>query len=163
MAFTAIDESLETAGLEEIMRLLPHRYPFLLVDKIINIDGINSAVGIKNVTFNEPHFMGHFPGTPIMPGVLIIEGLAQTAGAIGIRSLGLDSPAFVYFMTIDAAKFRKPVVPADVLEYHVRLIKRRGNICRYGCLAKVEDETVAEAEVTAMLSPPEAKSRSAQE
>jgi len=145
--------TLEAVELDEIMQILPHRYPFLLIDRIVDIDGGKSAVGIKNVTANEPHFQGHFPGKPVMPGVLIIEGMAQTAGAIGIRELGLDKPALVYFMTIDNAKFRRPVVPGDVLEYHVDLVKKRGMICRYACVAKVGDEKVAEAEVTAMLSP----------
>jgi len=157
MTHTHVDGSLDSADLADILKALPHRYPMLLVDRIVNIDGLDSAVGIKNVTYNEPHFMGHFPGNPIMPGVLIIEGLAQTAGAIGIKSLGMDKPALVYFMSIDKAKFRKPVVPGDVLEYHVRLIKRRGSICRYECIAKVVGETVAEAELTAMLSPNDAK------
>ena len=149
-------KTLATAELTDVLKLLPHRYPMLLVDRIIEIDGLESAIGIKNVTFNEPHFQGHFPGNPIMPGVLIIEGLAQTAGAIGIASLGLDKPAFVYFMSIDKAKFRKPVTPGDVLEYHVRLVKRRGSVCKYETVAKVDGETVAEAELTAMLQPPEA-------
>lgn len=157
MTETNTDGALGTADLADILKALPHRYPMLLVDRIVDIDGLDSAIGIKNVTYNEPHFMGHFPGNPIMPGVLIIEGLAQTAGAIGIRSLGMDKPALVYFMSIDKAKFRKPVVPGDVLEYHVRLIKRRGSICRYECIARVGDETVAEAELTAMLSPDDAK------
>ncbi|WP_306025562.1 3-hydroxyacyl-ACP dehydratase FabZ [Oceaniradius stylonematis] len=157
MTHTSVDEALDTADLADILKALPHRYPMLLVDRIVNIDGLDSAVGIKNVTYNEPHFMGHFPGNPIMPGVLIIEGLAQTAGAIGIKSLGMDKPALVYFMSIDKAKFRKPVVPGDVLEYHVRLIKRRGSICRYECIAKVAGDMVAEAELTAMLSPNDAK------
>lgn len=145
--------TLENADLDEVMRLLPHRYPFLLVDRIINIDGNKSAVGIKNVTFNEPHFQGHFPGKPVMPGVLIIEGMAQTSGAIGLRALDLGEPALVFFMTIDNAKFRKPVVPGDILEYHVNLIKMRRNICRYACVAMVGGEKVAEAEVSAMLAP----------
>lgn len=145
--------TLETADLDEVMQLLPHRYPFLLVDRIINIDGNKSAVGIKNVTFNEPHFQGHFPGKPVMPGVLIIEGMAQTSGAIGLRALNLGEPALVFFMTIDKAKFRRPVVPGDILEYHVDLIKMRRNICRYACVAKVGGEKVAEAEVSAMLAP----------
>lgn len=148
-----LNPELHSADLHEIMKLLPHRYPLLLVDKIVNIDANKSAVGIKNVTFNEPHFQGHFPGQPIMPGVLIIEGMAQTAGAIGIRNLGFEKPALVYFMTIDRAKFRRPVVPGDVLEYHVTLIKQRGSICRYDCIAMVGDEKVAEAEVAAMLQP----------
>lgn len=150
--------ALEAVELAEIMQILPHRYPFLLIDRIVDIDGGDSAVGIKNVTANEPHFQGHFPGKPIMPGVLIIEGMAQTAGAIGIRALGLDKPALVYFMTIDNAKFRRPVVPGDVLEYHVKLVKKRGMICRYSCAAMVGDEKVAEAEVTAMLSPEDSES-----
>jgi 3-hydroxyacyl-[acyl-carrier-protein] dehydratase len=144
---------LETLDLLQIMELLPHRYPFLLVDKIVGIDGDRSAVGIKNVTSNEPHFQGHFPSRPIMPGVLIIEGMAQTAGAIGIKELGKDKPALIYFMTIDNAKFRRPVVPGDVLEYHVNLVKKRGMICKYACVAMVGKEKVAEAEVVAMLSP----------
>lgn len=151
--------SLEAVELADIMQLLPHRYPFLLIDRIVDIDGGNSAVGIKNVTANEPHFQGHFPGKPIMPGVLIIEGMAQTAGAIGIRDLGLDKPALVYFMTIDNAKFRRPVVPGDVLEYHVRMVRKRGMICRYACVAMVGSEKVAEADVTAMLSPEDPESR----
>ena len=148
---------LESADLHEIMRLLPHRYPLLLVDRIYDIDRDISAVGIKNVTFNEPHFQGHFPDEPIMPGVLIIEGMAQTAGAIGIRNLGTDKPALVYFMTIDKAKFRKPVVPGDVLEYHVKQVKKRNSICKYECVAIVRGERVAEAEVQAMLSPEDKK------
>ncbi|EHK74428.1 (3R)-hydroxymyristoyl-ACP dehydratase, partial [Sinorhizobium meliloti CCNWSX0020] len=103
---------LGTADIQEILRLLPHRYPFLLVDRIIEIDDDNSAIGIKNVTANEPHFTGHFPEKPIMPGVLLIEGMAQTAGAICARKTGIGSN-LVYFMTIDNARFRKPVVPGD--------------------------------------------------
>lgn len=148
---------LQTADLREIKRLLPHRYPMLLVDKVIDIDADRSAIGIKNVTSNEPHFEGHFPEEPIMPGVLIIEGMAQTAGIIGLKNAGSDKPALVYFMTIDGAKFRKPVVPGDVLEYHVRLLKKRGSICKYECIAKVRGEKVAEAEVQAMLQVPEDK------
>ncbi|QKV18107.1 3-hydroxyacyl-ACP dehydratase FabZ [Oricola thermophila] len=150
--------TLEAMELAEIMRILPHRYPFLLIDRIIEIDGGNSAIGIKNVTANEPYFQGHFPGKPIMPGVLMIEGMAQTAGAIGIRAQGFDRPALVYFMTIDNAKFRRPVVPGDVVEYHVQLTKRRGTICRYNCVAIVRGEKVAEADVAAMLSPEEPES-----
>ncbi|TCD13207.1 3-hydroxyacyl-ACP dehydratase FabZ [Oricola cellulosilytica] len=153
----APDTTLESVDLLEIMELLPHRYPFLLIDRIVDIESDKSAVGIKNVTANEPHFQGHFPGRPIMPGVLMIEGMAQTAGAIGIRALGLDKPALVYFMTIDNAKFRRPVVPGDVVEYHVKLVKKRGTVCRYACVAMVGSEKVAEAEVAAMLSPDDAE------
>jgi len=127
--------TLETADILEIMKLLPHRYPFLLVDRIIEIDGDNSAIGIKNVTANEPQFMGHFPGAPIMPGVLLIEGMAQTAGAICARVSG-QSGNLVYFMTIDNARFRKPVVPGDRVEFHVAKVKQRGNIWKFHCASQ---------------------------
>ncbi|UIJ73765.1 3-hydroxyacyl-ACP dehydratase FabZ [Aurantimonas sp. HBX-1] len=145
--------ALESVDIMEILELLPHRYPFLMVDRIIAIDGDRSAVGIKNVTANEPHFLGHFPGAPVMPGVLIIEGMAQTAGAICTRATGKGVPQLVYFMTIDNAKFRKPVVPGDRLEYHVTQTKKRGNIWKFDCVARVEDTKVAEASVSAMLVP----------
>ncbi|MGE6740141.1 3-hydroxyacyl-ACP dehydratase FabZ [Allorhizobium pseudoryzae] len=138
----------------EIMKLLPHRYPFLLVDRIIDIDGDNSAVGIKNVTVNEPHFTGHFPEQPIMPGVLLIEAMAQTAGAICARKQG-EGGKLVYFMTIDNARFRKPVVPGDRVEIHVVKQKQRGNIWKFHCEAKVEGALVAEADVGAMIRPKE--------
>ncbi|RFC62414.1 3-hydroxyacyl-[acyl-carrier-protein] dehydratase FabZ [Fulvimarina endophytica] len=150
-----VPQALESADIFKIMQLLPHRYPFLMVDRIIEIDGDRSAIGIKNVTANEPHFMGHFPGNPVMPGVLIIEGMAQTAGAICAHNKGEDSPSVVYFMTIDNAKFRKPVLPGDRLEYHVVQAKRRGNIWKFDCVAKVDGGKVAEATVSAMLVPPE--------
>ncbi|MCX8997631.1 3-hydroxyacyl-ACP dehydratase FabZ [Rhizobiaceae bacterium BDR2-2] len=142
--------TLETADILEIMKLLPHRYPFLLVDRIIEIDGDNSAIGIKNVTANEPQFMGHFPGAPIMPGVLLIEGMAQTAGAICARVSG-HSGNLVYFMTIDNARFRKPVVPGDRVEFHVTKIRQRGNIWKFHCDAKVDSTLVAEADYSAMI------------
>lgn len=153
----AAASSLDSLDILGLMRLLPHRYPFLLVDRIIEIDDDNSAIGIKNVTANEPHFQGHFPEQPVMPGVLIIEAMAQTAGAICIRSTGEDRPSLVYFMTIDNAKFRRPVVPGDCLEIHVRKLKQRGNIWRFACEAIVGDAKVAEAEISAMMSPKPAK------
>ncbi len=142
---------LGVADIADLLKLLPHRYPFLLVDKIVRIDADNAAVGIKNVTFNEPHFLGHFPGHPVMPGVLIIEAMAQTAGAICIRNERAEQASLVYFMTIDNAKFRKPVVPGDRLELHVRKLKRRGNIWRFACEGQVEGAKVAEAEISAMM------------
>ena len=142
--------TLETADILEVMKLLPHRYPFLLVDRIIEIDGDNSAIGIKNVTANEPQFMGHFPGAPIMPGVLLIEGMSQTAGAICARASG-QSGNLVYFMTIDNARFRKPVIPGDRVEFHVVKIKQRGNIWKFHCDAKVDGTLVAEADYSAMI------------
>jgi 3-hydroxyacyl-[acyl-carrier-protein] dehydratase len=112
-----------------------------------------SAVGIKNVTINEPHFQGHFPGQPVMPGVLIVEAMAQTAGAICIHGQKSQSPSLVYFMTIDNAKFRKPVVPGDQLRIHVRKLKQRNTIWRFACEATVDGVKVAEAEISAMMTP----------
>ncbi len=143
--------TLYSADIKKILELLPHRYPFLLVDRIVDIDGDNSAIGIKNVTANEPQFMGHFPDHPIMPGVLIIEGMAQTAGAICAYSIG-SGDNLVYFMTIDNARFRKPVIPGDRLEYHVTKQKQRGNIWKFHCDAKVDGQLVAEADIGAMLT-----------
>jgi 3-hydroxyacyl-[acyl-carrier-protein] dehydratase len=147
------ENALGSIDILELLKLLPHRYPFLLLDRIVDIDGDNSATGIKNVTFNEPHFQGHFPGQPVMPGVLIIEAMAQVAGAISLKAAGSDQPSLVYFLTIDNAKFRKPVVPGDRLEIKVKKIKKRGNIVRFACEAFVENAMVAEAEVAAMLAP----------
>ena len=119
---------LETADIAVLLKSLPHRYPFLMVDRIIKIHSDESAIGIKNVTANEPQFLGHFPGNPVFPGVLLIEGMAQTAGAICILSqMDGNQPSSVYFMTIDKAKFRKPVVPGDTVEYHVTKIAKRRN------------------------------------
>lgn len=147
------EDTLESIDILELMKLLPHRYPFLLLDRIVDVDGDNSATGIKNVTYNEPHFQGHFPGQPVMPGVLIVEAMAQVAGAISLRAAGSDKPSLVYFLTIDDAKFRKPVVPGDRLEIKVRKIKKRGNIVRFACEAFVDSAMVAEAEIQAMLAP----------
>jgi 3-hydroxyacyl-[acyl-carrier-protein] dehydratase len=147
--------TLEAVDILGLFRLLPHRYPFLLIDRIVDIDGDDSAVGIKNVTFNEPHFQGHFPGQPVMPGVLIIAALAQTAGAICLRLVIDESPSLVYLMTVDGAKFRKPVVPGDQMRIHVKKIKKRGNILKFACEARVDGATVAEAEVAAMMVPKE--------
>jgi len=143
---------LATVDIGRILTLLPHRYPFLLVDRIIDIDGDESATGIKNVTINEPFFAGHFPGRPVMPGVLIIEGMAQTAGAICILTRGAESPRLVYFMTIDKAKFRKPVLPGDRLEYRLRKLRHRVNVWRFAGEAWVGDAKVAEAEISALIS-----------
>jgi 3-hydroxyacyl-[acyl-carrier-protein] dehydratase len=144
-------KTLEAADIGKVLQALPHRYPFLMVDKIRDIDGDESGIGVKNVTFNEPHFQGHFPGHPVMPGVLLIEGMAQTAGALCVLASRSTAPQLVYFMTIDKAKFRKPVFPGDTVEYHVRRIRRRNNIWRYAAEARVAGVKVAEAEVSAML------------
>lgn len=144
-------KELKTLDIGRLMELLPHRYPFLLIDKIIEIDGDRSARGIKNVTVNEPHFTGHFPHAPIMPGVLIVEGMAQTAGAICAEEHYSDEPKTTYFMTIDKAKFRKTVVPGDVLEYVITKTKQKRNIFKYDCIAEVNGVKVAEAEIGAMM------------
>jgi 3-hydroxyacyl-[acyl-carrier-protein] dehydratase len=149
-------KTLETLDILQVLKMLPHRYPFLMIDRVIEIDGDNSAIGIKNVTFNEPHFQGHFPGQPVMPGVLIIEAMAQTAGAICISSIADQGPSLVYMLTIDNAKFRKPVVPGDRVEIHVRKVKKRGSIWRFACEAIVDGGKVAEAEIQAMMNPPQA-------
>lgn len=147
------DQNLGTADIIKLMKLLPHRYPMLLVDRMYDMKGDESCVGIKNVTMNEPFFQGHFPQYPVMPGVLIIEGLAQTAGALCVSSLQEDYKAeLVYFMGIDNAKFRKPVVPGDQLHYHVRKIRNRGRVWRFFGEARVNGQTVAEAEISAMLA-----------
>ena len=144
---------LGTADIMKMMKLLPHRYPFLMVDRMYDMNGDESCVGVKNVTINEPFFGGHFPQFPVMPGVLIIEGLAQTAGALCVSSLGENYRAeLVYFMGIDNAKFRKPVLPGDQLHYHVRKIRNRGRVWRFFGEAKVNGQVVAEAEISAMLA-----------
>jgi 3-hydroxyacyl-[acyl-carrier-protein] dehydratase len=146
-----VTENLDIVAIKELFTLLPHRYPFLLIDRIEEVVGDSSARGIKNVTFNEPHFGGHFPGDPIMPGVLIVEAMAQTAGAICARQNSGGERKLVYFMTIDEAKFRRPVVPGDRLELLVTKTKQRGNIFKYDCEAWVGEEKAAEAKIGAMM------------
>jgi len=143
---------LGTADIARLLNLLPHRYPFLLVDRIFDMDRDESAVGLKNVTINEPFFQGHFPAYPVMPGVLIIEGMAQTAGALCVHYLGENyRPQLVYFMGIDKAKFRKPVLPGDQIFFHVRKIRSRGRAWRFYGEAKVNGQVAAEAEISAMI------------
>lgn len=139
--------------ISKIMEAIPHRYPFLLVDKVLEIDPGVSAVGIKNVTINEPFFPGHFPQKPVMPGVLILEAMAQTAGIVAITKLGDDAAGkVVYFMAIDDAKFRKPVGPGDQLKMHITTIRGRGAVWKFEGVSKVDDEVVAEAKLTAMMA-----------
>lgn len=143
-------------GIRQIQEILPHRYPFLMVDKVIEWEDNKRIVGIKNVTINEPFFQGHFPKYPVMPGVLIIEALAQTAGALCVSHAGRTNiPQIVYFMGIDKAKFRKPVVPGDQLHLHVKKLRSRGPVWRFYGEARVNDQVVAEAEISAMIVDPE--------
>ena len=149
-----MSEQFVTADIDLIQRIIPHRYPFLLVDKVIDIRGTETATGIKNVTFNEPHFQGHFPGASIMPGVTIVEAMAQTAAVMLGTSLGFaDKNLLVYFMAIDKCKFRHKVVPGDVLKLSLKTLRGKpgGKVWRFSGIAIVKGDTVAEAEFTAMM------------
>lgn len=137
--------------IKEIQKFLPHRYPFLLVDRVIEIEPGTKAIGIKNVTVNEEFFQGHFPGQPIMPGVLIIEAMAQVAGLLAFHS-GATVGKSVYFMSIEKAKFRRPVVPGDQLRLEIHILQQRGNVWRFSGNAIVGEKVVAEAEFTAMVT-----------
>jgi 3-hydroxyacyl-[acyl-carrier-protein] dehydratase len=142
----------DSFDIQRLYQLLPHRFPFLMIDKVVEVDGDDSAIGIKNVSAGEPHFAGHFPGHPVMPGVLLIEGIAQTAGAICVAARARPRPSLVYFMSVDEAKFRKPVIPGDTVEYHVKKLRNRGNVWRFSGEARVGGAVVAEAIVTALVS-----------
>ncbi|MGB7035200.1 MAG: 3-hydroxyacyl-ACP dehydratase FabZ [Xanthobacteraceae bacterium] len=144
----------EAADIREILRLLPHRYPFLMIDRIVDIQGEEHGIGIKNVSINEPQFLGHFPDNPVMPGVLLIEGMAQTAGVLCLRRMEVQTQqrSKLFFLTIDKAKFRKPAVPGDTVEYHVNKIAHRRNMWWYRAQAKVGDALIAEAEVGAVIA-----------
>lgn len=145
-------KELKSLDIGHIMKLIPHRYPFLLIDRIIEMDGDQSAIGVKNVTINEHFFQGHFPTHPVMPGVLLIEGMAQTAGALCVANLQESyEPSLVYFMAIDKARFRRPVVPGDTVYYHMKKIRNRGRVWRFKGEAKVDGKIVAESEISAMI------------
>ena len=149
-----MSDAITSADTQLIQRIIPHRYPFLLVDKVVDIDGTKSATGIKNVSMNEPHFQGHFPGTPIMPGVTIIEAMAQTSAVMVGATMGLmDKNMLIYFMGIDNCKFRRKVVPGDVLELKVETTRGKpgGKVWRFKGVATVDGELAAEAEFTAMM------------
>ena len=139
--------------INQIMEMIPHRYPILLVDRIVEMEKGQRIVGLKNVTFNEPHFMGHFPGFPVMPGVLIIEAMAQTAAIVVVESLGAEAEGkVVYFMTIDNARFRKPVVPGDSVHIHVEKVQSRGAVWKFKGQAIVDGKVCAEATFSAMIT-----------
>ncbi|WP_299041518.1 3-hydroxyacyl-ACP dehydratase FabZ [uncultured Tateyamaria sp.] len=150
---------LKTADIGLIQRIIPHRYPFLLVDKVVDIDGYQSATGIKNVTMNEPHFQGHFPGHPIMPGVTIVEAMAQSAAVmVGVALDLADKNLLVYFMSIDKCKFRRMVVPGDVLQLKVSTTRGKpgGKVWKFAGVAEVDGEMACEVEFTAMMDLPTA-------
>jgi len=141
-----------TAEIMDVMRMIPHRYPMLLVDRVIDMVKGEKATGIKNVTINEPYFQGHFPSRPVMPGVMVIESMAQTAGILVVHTLGPDAEGkLVYFMSIDEARFRKPISPGDQVMVHVFKERSRGNVWRFRGEAKVDGQLAAEAVFAAMI------------
>ena len=141
-----------TFDIDQIQRMIPHRYPMLMIDRVIDLIPDQSAIGIKNVTINEPFFQGHFPGAPLMPGVMMIEAMAQTAAVLVVATLGAESEgSLVYFMSIDSARFRKPVTPGDVLRVHVEKERNRGNVWKFSGKATVGGDVVAEATYAAMI------------
>jgi 3-hydroxyacyl-[acyl-carrier-protein] dehydratase len=151
-AETTTAATVESYDIAQIMRAIPHRYPFLMVDRVVEVHKNISAIGIKNVTINENFFQGHFPEHPVMPGVLIIECMAQTAAVLVVETLGPEARGkLVYFMTVENAKFRKPVVPGDQMRVHVVKEKQRANIWKFHAEAKVDGKVVAEATYAAMI------------
>ena len=153
-----IDPDLPQADVLTIKRMIPHRYPFLLIDRVVNMQVGASAVGLKMVTCNEPHFEGHFPVRPIMPGVMIVEAMAQTSAVLVVQTLDMiDKDPLVYFMSIEEAKFRSTVTPGDRLELHVAVQRGRGKVWKFAGVAKVDDRIAAEATFTAMIILPEEK------
>ena len=145
-------KTIEQIDIQRIMHDIPHRYPFLMLDRVVDVVTNQSAIGVKNVSVNEPFFAGHFPNHPVMPGVLIIESMAQTAAVLVVETLGPDAAGkVVYFMSIEGAKFRRPVVPGDQLRIHVTKERNRGNVWKFNAVAKVDGHAVAEATYAAMI------------
>ena len=148
---TAVDSS-ETADILRIVEMIPHSYPMLMIDRVVDMVRDRSATGIKNVSINEPQFRGHFPNHPVMPGVMIVESMAQTAAVLVVHTLGPEAEGkLVYFMSIDGARFRRPVVPGDTMNVHVTKVRNRGPVWKFRAVAKVEGNVVAEAEFAAMI------------
>jgi len=148
----AVKDENKIITIERIMEMIPHRYPFLVIDRVDEVVPNESAIGVKNVSMNEPFFQGHFPTRPVMPGVLLIESMAQTAAVLVVQTLGADAEGkLVYFMTIDDARFRNPVVPGDVVKVHVTKIQNRRNVWRFRGEAKVDGKLCAEATFAAMI------------
>jgi 3-hydroxyacyl-[acyl-carrier-protein] dehydratase len=153
------DATIDVIDVARIMHAIPHRYPFLMIDRVVDVVRNRSAIGVKNVSVNESFFAGHFPNHPVMPGVLIIESMAQTAAVLVVETLGADAAGkVVYFMSIEGAKFRRPVVPGDQLRIHVTKERNRGNVWKFNAVARVDGVSVAEATYAAMImdraSPP---------
>ncbi len=152
MAVAATDTILAQIDIERIMELIPHRYPFLMIDRVVDLTPGESATGIKNVSINEQYFQGHFPAKPVMPGVLIIEAMAQTSAVLVVHTLGPDAEGkLVYFMLVEGARFRKPIVPGDQVHVHVRKLRTRGNVWKFKGEAKVDGFLMAEATYAAMI------------
>jgi 3-hydroxyacyl-[acyl-carrier-protein] dehydratase len=146
------EDVIGTVDIARIMHAIPHRYPFLMIDRVVDMVRSHSAVGIKNVSVNENFFQGHFPGHPVMPGVLIIESMAQTAAVLVVESLGPEARGrVVYFMSVEGAKFRRPVLPGDQLRIHVTKERSRGNVWKFSAVARVDGVSVAEATYAAMI------------
>ncbi len=152
METTALKQTAIAIDTDGVMRMIPHRYPFLMIDRIVDLIPGVGATGIKNVSINEPYFQGHFPGRPVMPGVLLIEAMAQTAAVVVVHSLGEQFQGkLVYFMSVENARFRKPVLPGSTLHVHVTRLHNRGNVWKFSGEAKVDGTLVAEAVYTAMI------------
>jgi 3-hydroxyacyl-[acyl-carrier-protein] dehydratase len=152
MTVAATDKILAQIDIQRIMELIPHRYPFLMIDRVVDLTPGESATGIKNVSINEQYFQGHFPTQPVMPGVLIIEAMAQTSAVLVIQTLGPDAEGkLVYFMLVEGARFRKPIVPGDQVHVHVKKLRNRGNVWKFKGEARVDGLLMAEATYAAMI------------